>query len=476
MLLAWLTGFLAAAIPVTAAASDGFDAYLQRRGDRRPAVVVIHGGGFSAGSRVAFVGQLLETLTRAGYNWFSVDYRLGGPDRREESLDDVRATLNLHPRPRGGAAHRPRPHGPRRRGRGRLPGGAARGGEAGRSAGGGAHRGPLRPGALQSHGQRAARRARRSRRRRHGDAARGGAPVLRRPPRGGLPLRRARRPGRHPPLRELAPVAVGLQGGAGGVAARADRPGAARSRALPHPAAEGRRLRPRARPEARRVGPRRTRPLPRRRPRARGRLGSGRQGHLHHAAVRAARARPASRGSRSTTGSPRRSATPTRWTTCAAPWPSCAATRGGSTSIPTGWRWSASRRAARWPRSSPRRIAASRPWSRSTASTISCRSSPTRRPARGSSGCSACARSTTPAATSSAATRRSTTSRRTCRPCSSSTGRTRSSGRRASPCATVSAKWAPRTSSSPWKARRTAWRTGKATRSGRTTRRRWWTG
>ena len=70
-----------------------FDAYLQRRGGRRPAVVVVHGGGFSAGSRVAFVGQLLETVTRAGYNWFSVDYRLGGPDRRQDALDDLRAAL-----------------------------------------------------------------------------------------------------------------------------------------------------------------------------------------------------------------------------------------------------------------------------------------------------------------------------------------------------------------------------------------------
>ena len=69
------------------------DAYAQRRGARRPGVVVIHGGGWTSGSRVAFVGQLLETLTRAGYNWLSIDYRLGGSDRRAEALDDVRAAL-----------------------------------------------------------------------------------------------------------------------------------------------------------------------------------------------------------------------------------------------------------------------------------------------------------------------------------------------------------------------------------------------
>jgi alpha-L-fucosidase 2 len=65
------------------------DAYVQQRGAERPAVVVIHGGG-GTGSRIAFVGQFLELLTAAGYNWFSVDYRLANAD---ESVDDLRAAL-----------------------------------------------------------------------------------------------------------------------------------------------------------------------------------------------------------------------------------------------------------------------------------------------------------------------------------------------------------------------------------------------
>ena len=69
------------------------DAYVQRGPGRRPAVVVIHGGTWSSGSRVAHVGQMLEVLTQAGYNWFSVDYRLGGLTRFEESLADIRAAL-----------------------------------------------------------------------------------------------------------------------------------------------------------------------------------------------------------------------------------------------------------------------------------------------------------------------------------------------------------------------------------------------
>lgn len=69
------------------------DAYVQRRGDQRPAVVVIHGGNWESGSRVSFVGQFLELLTAAGYNWFSVDYRKGGVSRAAESVDDLRAAV-----------------------------------------------------------------------------------------------------------------------------------------------------------------------------------------------------------------------------------------------------------------------------------------------------------------------------------------------------------------------------------------------
>jgi acetyl esterase len=75
------------------AADLALDAYVQRGGTRRPSVIVIHGGTWSSGSRVAFVGQILEVLTRAGYNWFSVDYRLGGLAHYEDALADLRSAL-----------------------------------------------------------------------------------------------------------------------------------------------------------------------------------------------------------------------------------------------------------------------------------------------------------------------------------------------------------------------------------------------
>lgn len=73
--------------------SLALDAYVQQGPARPLSVVVIHGGGWSSGSRIAHVGQILEVVTRAGYNWFSLDYRLGGLSRFEDSLADIRTAL-----------------------------------------------------------------------------------------------------------------------------------------------------------------------------------------------------------------------------------------------------------------------------------------------------------------------------------------------------------------------------------------------
>jgi alpha-L-fucosidase 2 len=77
--------------------SDGLslDAYVQPGGGRRASVVVIHGGGWTSGSRTAHIGQLLELLTRTGHHWFAVDYRLGGLARYRDSLADLRAALGF---------------------------------------------------------------------------------------------------------------------------------------------------------------------------------------------------------------------------------------------------------------------------------------------------------------------------------------------------------------------------------------------
>ena len=57
------------------------DAYAPA-GDPRPAAVIIHG---RSGSKSTHVNQLFPLLDKAGYAWFSVDYR---------SVNDVRAALD----------------------------------------------------------------------------------------------------------------------------------------------------------------------------------------------------------------------------------------------------------------------------------------------------------------------------------------------------------------------------------------------
>jgi acetyl esterase/lipase len=76
-------------------ATLALDAYVQPGSARPPSIVVIHGGGWTSGSRIAHVGQILEFLSRTGYNWFSLDYRLGGLARYEDSLADIREALSF---------------------------------------------------------------------------------------------------------------------------------------------------------------------------------------------------------------------------------------------------------------------------------------------------------------------------------------------------------------------------------------------
>ena len=71
------------------------DAYVQPGPARPPSIVVIHGGGWTSGSRIAHVGQILELLAHAGYNWFSIDYRLNGLARVDDAVADVRAAVSF---------------------------------------------------------------------------------------------------------------------------------------------------------------------------------------------------------------------------------------------------------------------------------------------------------------------------------------------------------------------------------------------
>ena len=71
------------------------DAFVTRSGRPRPAVIVVHGGGWEAGDKVTYVTPLFEPLARANLSWFSIDYRLTPAFTNQDQLADVRQAIRF---------------------------------------------------------------------------------------------------------------------------------------------------------------------------------------------------------------------------------------------------------------------------------------------------------------------------------------------------------------------------------------------
>ena len=54
-----------------------------------PAVIIVHGGGFTAGNKQQYVTPIFGPLSRAGFAWFSIDYRLAPKFPFPAAIDDV---------------------------------------------------------------------------------------------------------------------------------------------------------------------------------------------------------------------------------------------------------------------------------------------------------------------------------------------------------------------------------------------------
>ena len=52
-------------------------------------VILVHGGGFVRGDKQMYVKPLFEPLTKAGFVWFSVNYRMAEEGRYPLAVDDV---------------------------------------------------------------------------------------------------------------------------------------------------------------------------------------------------------------------------------------------------------------------------------------------------------------------------------------------------------------------------------------------------
>jgi acetyl esterase len=69
------------------------DAFVPEGAGPFPAVVIAHGGGWEAGDKVTYVSPLFGPLAKAGFAWFSIDYRLTPYVRNAGQLEDLRAAI-----------------------------------------------------------------------------------------------------------------------------------------------------------------------------------------------------------------------------------------------------------------------------------------------------------------------------------------------------------------------------------------------
>jgi alpha-L-fucosidase 2 len=58
-----------------------------------PAVVLVHGGGFTGGNKGIYISPLFEPLAEAKFAWFSIDYRLAPAAKLPAPVDDVVSAL-----------------------------------------------------------------------------------------------------------------------------------------------------------------------------------------------------------------------------------------------------------------------------------------------------------------------------------------------------------------------------------------------
>lgn len=71
------------------------DAFIPEGTGPLPAVIVMHGGGWEAGNKTTYIEPVLGPLARAGFVWFSIDYRLTPYVRIPDQLNDLRAAIRF---------------------------------------------------------------------------------------------------------------------------------------------------------------------------------------------------------------------------------------------------------------------------------------------------------------------------------------------------------------------------------------------
>lgn len=69
------------------------DAWVPAGAGPFPTVIVVHGGGFTGGDKQTYVKPLFDPLTRAGFAWFTINYRLAPQFPYPAATEDLEAAI-----------------------------------------------------------------------------------------------------------------------------------------------------------------------------------------------------------------------------------------------------------------------------------------------------------------------------------------------------------------------------------------------
>ncbi len=69
------------------------DAFVPAGDGPFPTCILVHGGGFTKGTKQSFITPIFEPLSKAGFVWFTIDYRLAPDHRWPACADDVQTAI-----------------------------------------------------------------------------------------------------------------------------------------------------------------------------------------------------------------------------------------------------------------------------------------------------------------------------------------------------------------------------------------------
>lgn len=69
------------------------DAFVPEGDGPFPTCILVHGGGWTQGNKTKFITPLFEPLSKAGFTWFTINYRLAPQDRFPACIEDVETAI-----------------------------------------------------------------------------------------------------------------------------------------------------------------------------------------------------------------------------------------------------------------------------------------------------------------------------------------------------------------------------------------------